>query len=211
MKIRVLLAEDHETVRHGLRLLIEGQADMEVVGEAANGRDAVTGALRLRPDVLLLDISMPELNGLQATRAIRQENPSLGILALTRYGDAAYVKEMLAAGASGYVLKQSATDQLLAGIRAVAAGNQYLDRSLRPEGRPMRQGGSVAGPRATDREREVLRRMAQGQSNKEIAAALDISVKTVEVHKANAMRKLGLKGRIDIVKYAVLQGWLRDP
>jgi two-component system response regulator NreC len=211
MAIRVLLADDHETVRQGLRLLIDRQADMEVVGEAANGRDAVAQASSLRPDVVLIDMSMPDMNGLQATRAMRDQRLPVAIVALTRYSDAAYAREMFDAGASGYVLKQSAAEQMLQAIRAVASGKRFRDSALGEHGRISRDGEAAAQPQASIRERDVLKRMAQGHSNKEIAAALDISVKTVEVHKANAMRKLGLKGRIDIVKYAVLQGWLNEP
>jgi DNA-binding NarL/FixJ family response regulator len=212
-KIRVVLAEDHETVRHGLRLLINSQDDMEVVGEAADGAGAVACASRLLPRVIVLDVSMPVMNGLQATRALAQ-HADIAVLALTRYSDDAYVKEMLGAGAAGYVLKQSATSELLNAIRTVAGGTRYLDPRL---GRPvigdyLARSTPKSKPRPTisDREADVLRRMAQGYSNKEIAAALEISVKTVEVHKSNAMRKLGLRGRIDVVRYALLQGWLTD-
>ena len=211
-KIRVLLAEDHETVRQGLRLLIDGQADMEVVGEAGDGHDAVHSVTTLRPEVAVIDISMPEMNGLAATRVIKERAPETKVVALTRYGDEAYVKEMFGAGARGYVLKQSASGELLAAIRAAARGKQYLDTGL-----ASRADGAVftsrlgTRPRITDRETEVLRFMALGHSNKEIAATLDVSVKTVEVHKTNAMRKLGLQGRIDVVRYAFLQGWLREP
>lgn len=213
-KIRVLIAEDHETVRQGLKLLIDAQDDMEVVAEAGDGRAAVQSAETLNPHVAVLDLSMPEMNGLAATRGIGASAPGTAVVALTRYGDEAYVKELLGAGARGYVLKQSASSELLQAIRAAAGGRQYVDSNLTTTAagrlfKPVR--GEVSSPRSiTDREREVLRLMAVGHSNKEIAAALDVTVKTVEVHKANAMRKLGLQGRIDVVKYAVLQGWLRD-
>jgi DNA-binding NarL/FixJ family response regulator len=213
-KIRVLIAEDHETVRQGLKLLINSQADMEVIGEAGDGQAAVQRAASLNPTVAVLDISMPEMNGLAATRRIRECAPATAIVALTRYRDEAYVKELLAAGASAYVLKQSASGELLDAIRAAARGAVYVDTALdndaaSPPSR--RRRGDPPRSHVTDREAEVLRLMAVGHSNKEIATALDVSVKTVEVHKANAMRKLGLQGRIDIVKYALLQGWLRDP
>jgi DNA-binding NarL/FixJ family response regulator len=213
VKIRVVLAEDHETVRHGLRLLINSQEDMEVVGEAADGAAAIACAEKLLPRVLVLDVSMPVMNGLQATRALAQ-HADIAVLALTRYNDDAYVKEMLGAGAAGYVLKQSATGELLRAIRAVARGTRYLDPRL---GRPVTgeylnraSPKSKSRPTISERESDVLKRMAQGYSNKEIAGAMEISVKTVEVHKANAMRKLGLRGRTDVVRYALLQGWLTD-
>jgi DNA-binding NarL/FixJ family response regulator len=191
-KISVLLAEDHETVRQGLKLLIDRQPDMEVIGEAGDGRAAVECAGTLHPNVVVVDISMPEMNGLAATRAIRAASPSTAVVALTRYGDDAYVQELLKAGALGYVLKQSPSGELVDAVRAAA-------------------GGRASPARITDRESEVLRLMALGHSNKDIANTLDLSVKTVEVHKANAMRKLGLTGRTDVVRYALLQGWLRDP
>jgi two-component system, NarL family, response regulator NreC len=211
-RIRVVVADDHETVRQGLMLLINRQPDMEVVGEAGDGVAAVQCAETLKPAVAVLDISMPKMNGLAATRRIRECAPDTAIVALTRYGDEPYVKELLAAGASGYVLKQSASTELVNAIRAAARGARYLDASLgraHSTGSTTRRGDPP--PRITDRETEVLRRMALGESNKEIAEALKISVKTVEVHKANGMRKLGLTGRIDVVKFALLQGWLRDP
>jgi DNA-binding NarL/FixJ family response regulator len=212
--IRVLLAEDHETVRQGLKLLIDGQSDMQVVGEAGNGRVAVEQAQALSPKVVVLDVSMPEMNGLAATRALAQKVPDAAVVALTRYGDDAYVQALLSAGASGYVLKQSTPGELLNAIRAAAEGKRYLDASLatRVAGAFMARFAPphTQPPRITDREAEVLRLIAVGHSNKEIAASLNLSVKTVEVHKANAMRKLGLAGRIDIVRYALLQGWLTD-
>jgi DNA-binding NarL/FixJ family response regulator len=210
--ISVLIAEDHETVRHGLKLLIDAQEDMRVVAEASDGQVAVDRTAALRPDVVILDVSMPNMNGLVAARVMKQHVPHTAIVALTRHADDAYVQELLAAGASGYVLKQSPSGELLRAIRAVAAGDHYLDPKLavRAAGRfgPRVPGGR---PTITDREAEVLRLTAIGHANKEIAATLNVSVKTVEVHKANAARKLGLHGRIDYIKYAVLQGWLRDP
>jgi len=217
-RIRVLLAEDHDTVRQGLKLLIDAQPDMTVVADVSNGRLALEQARTLvpSPEVAVLDVAMPELNGLLATRALIDLLPGVAIVALTRYTDDAYVQAMLAAGARGYVLKQSDPSELLHGIRAAAAGQTYLDSALtaRVAGAFVARHGRTEPSRAvriTDRESEVLRLIAVGHSNKEIAGQLDISVKTVEVHKANAMRKLNLRGRIDIVRYAVLQGWLQDP
>lgn len=213
--VRVLLADDHVTVRHGLRLLIDGQPDMIVVAEASDGRTALARAQEVRPDVIVMDISMPGTNGLVGTRLLRKTLPASRIITLTRHSDDAYLQELLRAGVAGYVLKQSAPNELLQAIRAVSAGGQYLDSYLTSRvtaGYLGREGRKAARPEAplSERETEVLRMIASGYSNKEIAARLDLSVKTVEAHKANAMRKLGLAGRIDIVKYAVLQGWLHN-
>lgn len=214
-KIRVLLADDHETVRQALRLLLDGQHDIEVVGEAADGTTALQQAERLHPHLVVMDLTMPGMNGLTATRTIRAAHPDVKVIALTRHGDEAYVKELVRAGASGYVLKQSASTELLRAIRAVAGGQPYMDATIAARERdayaPPRARSRPERPLITDREATVLRMMAVGHSNKEIASALHISVKTVEVHKANAMRKLDLRGRIDVVKYAILQGWLEDP
>ena len=211
--LRVLLADDHVTVRHGLKLLIDGQTDMKVVAEASDGATAVQRAMELKPDVVVMDISMPGMNGLVATRTLKEQQPDMAVITLTRHGDDAYLQELLRAGVSGYVLKQSAPSELLQAIRVAASGGQYLDSTLTARvtaGFLAREGRRLGKPSAvvSDRESEVLRLIASGYSNKEIAARLDLSVKTVEAHKANAMRKLGLNGRIDIVKYAILQGWL---
>jgi len=210
--IRVLLAEDHETVRDGLKLLLQSQSDIEIVAEAADGQEAVERAEAIKPQVVVLDLSMPRMNGLAATRALKQTVPEIAVVALTRHDDEAYVKELLGAGAAGYVLKQSSFTELLRAIRAAAAGNRYLDAALASrgkEGHGRRQ--LPTRPAVTERETQVLRLMAVGHSNKEIADQLSISIKTVEVHKANAMRKLELRGRIDVVRYALLNGWLHEP
>jgi len=188
---------------------------MSVVAEAGDGDAAIRHAIDLEPDVVVMDISMPGTNGLIATRTIRQARPRARIVILTRHGDDAYLQELLRAGADGYVLKQSAASELLQAIRATAAKGQYLDSALtaRVTAGFLSKTGKKAqgtGISLSERESEVLRLIAAGYSNKEIAAQLELSVKTVEVHKANAARKLGLKGRIDIVKYALLQGWLSD-
>jgi DNA-binding NarL/FixJ family response regulator len=213
--LRILLADDHVTVRHGLRLLIDGEPDMKVVAEASDGETAIRSALSLKPDVIVMDISMPGMTGLVATRKLKQLQPDAVIVTLTRHGDDAYLQELLRAGVAGYVLKQSAPAELLQAIRAAAAGGQYLDSTLTSRvtaGFLGREGRKVTrtGVTLSEREAEVLRLIASGYSNKEIAARLALSVKTIEAHKANAMRKLGLNGRIDIVKYAVLQGWLHN-
>lgn len=216
-KLRILLADDHETVREGLKLIVNAQADMEVVGEAGDGRTAVARARELLPDLVVMDVSMPELNGLKATVRLKKLCPQVKVLTLTRHTDDGYLQELLRAGVSGYVLKQSASAELIRAIRAVAAGGQYLDPTI-TEKVTGSYVGRAASSRArargghdlTDREQEVLRLIAWGHSNKEIAARLSLSVKTVEVHKANAMKKLGMHSRIDIVRYALLQGWLQD-
>jgi two-component system, NarL family, response regulator NreC len=211
--IRVLLAEDHAAVRQGLRMLLDAQPDITVVGEAEDGHIAVERARELKPDVVVMDVTMPVMNGLQATRAIKEAMADVHVISLTRHADDAYLQELLRAGVSGYVLKQSAATELLDAIRTVVAGHRHVDATLsRPASpSPLRRASSPPErPAITERESSVLRRVAWGHSNKEIAAELDLSVKTIEVHKANAMRKLSLRGRIDIVRYALLQGWLQD-
>jgi DNA-binding NarL/FixJ family response regulator len=214
-RLRVLLADDHVTVRHGLRLIIDGQPDMSVVAEASDGESAIAQALSLKPDVIVMDISMPGMTGLVATRKLKKLQPDAVIVTLTRHSDDAYLQELLRAGVAGYVLKQSPPTELVQAIRAAAAGGQYLDSALTARitagflGREGKRAGKAAAA-LSERESDVLRLIASGYSNKEIAARLSLSVKTVEAHKANAMRKLGLNGRIDIVKYAVLQGWLQN-
>lgn len=211
--LRIFIAEDHETVREGLKLIINAQEDMEICGEAGDGRTAIKMAQELQPDIVVMDVTMPELNGLKATKKLKQLCPHLKILTLTRHTDEGYLQELLRAGASGYVLKQSASSELLRAIRSIAKGGNYLDPAIagRVMGGFIRQQVNVNTQNAlSDRETEVLRQIAWGYSNKEIAAHLTISVKTIEAHKANAMRKLDIGSRIDIVRFAILQGWLQD-
>ena len=215
-KLRILLADDHETVREGLKAILNGQSDMEVIGEAADGHAAVAAACKLLPDIVVMDVSMPQLNGLQATEAMKASCPQVRVLTLTRHADDGYLQQLLRAGASGYVLKQSRAAEVLHAIRAVARGGTYLDpaiasrlvASLGRRTQPAAPGVDNLGLSA--REEEVLRLVAWGYSNKEIAARLDLSVKTIETHKTNATQKLGLHNRIDIVRFALLHGWLRD-
>jgi DNA-binding NarL/FixJ family response regulator len=211
-RVRVLLADDHATVRYGLKLLIDAEPDMAVVAEAGDGDEAVRKTLEMKPDVVVLDISMPGMNGLAATRALKQAQPGILVITLTRHTEDAYLHELLRAGASGYVLKRSAPTELLHAIRGVAAGGQYVDSTLTSRvtaGFISRSGATrKQAPALTDREAQVLRLIAAGYGNKEIGVQLTLSAKTVDAHKTNAMRKLDLRGRIDIVKYAVLQGWL---
>lgn len=215
-KLRVLIAEDHETVCEGLKLIVASQEDMEVCGEAGDGRAAIELARELQPDIVLMDISMPELNGLLAAAKLKRIQPDIKILTLTRHTDTAYLNELLQAGVSGYVLKQSAPTELLCAIRAVANGSNYLDPAITGkvfEGYANRQNklrGETSGESLTARESEVFRHVALGYSNQEIADKTNISVKTVEAHKANCLKKLNMKSRRDIIRYAILQGWMRE-
>jgi len=214
MKLRILLAEDHETVREGLRLILNAQADMEVVGEAKNGHEAISQAQALSPDIVVLDVSMPQLNGLKATQTIKECCPAVKVLTLTRHADDGYVRQLLRAGVSGYVLKQSSSSELLHAIRSIAAGGTYIDPAIADrlvtDYRHRQSVPSGSATSLTAREEEVMRFIAWGYSNKEIAGRLDLSVKTIETHKANGMHKLGMSSRIDIVRFALLQGWLEN-
>ena len=213
--LRIMLVEDHETVRTGLRLLIDHQPDMTVVAEVSTGDQAVSAGQRDDVDLVIMDLSMPGSSGLRAARALRDRRPELKVVILTRHADRTYLQELLRAGVSAYVLKQSPHDELLQAIHAAAAGKQHVDAALTrhmvapysDSTSPKRQ---VRVPTLTDREMSVLRFSAQGYSNKETAQRLNVVVKTVEVHKTNGMRKLGLKGRIELLRFAVLQGWLDD-
>jgi two-component system, NarL family, response regulator NreC len=214
-RLRILLVEDHETVRQGLKLLIDRETDLEVVGEASDGAQAIARAASAELDVVVMDISMPGTSGVVATRQLKELRPNLPIVSLTRHADQTFLEELLRAGASAYVLKQSPHSELLRAIRAAAAGQQYIDPALThhlaaPFASQERKRTRRASPTLTDRETEVLRFVSQGHSNKEIAARLDLSNKTIEVHKANAMRKLGLSGRIELLQYALHVGWLHD-
>ncbi len=215
-KLRILIAEDHLSVREGFRLIIESQEDMEVVGEAGDGRAAVELALQLQPDIVLMDISMPELNGLKAAAKLKRVAPDIKILTLTRHTDEAYLKELLQAGVSGYVLKQSTSTELIRAIHAIAAGGNYLDPAIAGKvfagyaGEQTKLRGEIRGGQLTARESEVLRHIALGYSNKEIAEKMDISVKTAEAHKANCLKKLNMKSRKEIISYAILQGWMNE-
>lgn len=213
-EIRVFLAEDHKMVRRGLKLLIDSEPDMIVVGEADDGREAIERVRDTRPDVLVMDLSMPEVSGLIVAATLKRTIPSVKILTLTRHSDRAYLQELLQAGVSGYVLKQSESEEMVRAIRAIVAGEQYLDPAITgcvfeliASSRP--QPVSDVGEGLSERETDVLRRVALGFSNKEIADHFATSVKTVESQKASALRKLDLKGRHQIVDYAIIQGWLK--
>lgn len=213
--LRLILADDHELMREGLKLLINRQPDMEVVGEADNGESAVALAQELQPDVVLMDVSMPELNGYKATMRLKRVCPEINVLALTRHTDEGYLHQLFEAGASGYVLKKSASAMLIEAIRAVVEGGTFIDPKVAEKvvvGYVNRQTmrGESFGNDLSAREIEILRLIALGYSSKEIGARFRISHKTVEVHKTNAMKKMGMSSRIDIVRYALLQGWLQE-
>lgn len=213
-KLRILLADDHQTVVEGLRMILDAQPDMQVVGTIDDGKDVVAEAVKTTADVVIMDISMPGVNGLAATTRLTADYPSARVLTLTRHADNGYLHQLMRAGAAGYVLKQSRPAELLHAIRAVATGATYLDTAMtapQPNGRAASADAAIAPAAAlSPRETEVLRLIAWGNTNKEIASQLDLSVKTVEAHKANGMRKLRMRGRIDIVRYALLQGWLHQ-
>jgi DNA-binding NarL/FixJ family response regulator len=215
--IRVVIADDHAIVREGLRALVEAQPGLVVVGEAEDAESAWRQARVLRPHVLLLDLSMPGGGGVSAAERIARDCPDVRILALTMHEERGYVSRLLRAGASGYVLKRTASSELVRAIRELAAGRSYIDPSLagalltQRAVRGPRASGHDHGDRVSDlskRETEVLRLLALGYSNKEIAASLEISVKTVETHRANGMEKLGLRNRVALVRFAMDQGWL---
>lgn len=214
--VRVVIADDHAVVRDGLRALVDAQPGLTVVGEAADGDEAWHRARELAPDVLLLDVSMPGVGGFEAAERIARDCPAVRVLALTMHEERGYVLRLLRAGAAGYVLKRTPSAELVRAIRAVAAGGRYVDPSLAGAlvagalaAEPAaRQPGGARAAELSGREHEVLRLVAAGHTNKEIAAALEIGVKTVETHKANGMAKLGLSGRAALVRFALDEGWL---
>lgn len=208
-KLRVFLADDHPVVRGGLRGLIESQPDMQVVGEAVDGEAAVREAVALRPDVVVMDISMPAMGGAEATARIRRECPDARVVVLTAHEDSGYLKQMLAAGAVGYVLKRSAADDLVRAVRGAAAGESYLDPAMSARVAAELTGTKAGtGAELSDREAEVLRLVAQGFLIKQIAGQLGVEGRTAETYKTRAMEKLGLRSRVDIVRYAAGRGWL---
>ena len=215
--LRVFLADDHPIVLAGIKALILDELGFQLVGEARDGRSALRLAIDLRPDVAVLDLSMPGLNGVEVARQLLAVHPDCRILVLTVHEDAAYLRQLLEIGVAGYVLKRSAAEDLVRGIRAVAAGGVYLDPAI--AGRAVGQAAQriladvdpASANELSAREIEVLRLTASGHSNKTIATKLLIGVKTVDTYKARAMAKLGFKSRVEVVRYAMGKGWLADP
>jgi DNA-binding NarL/FixJ family response regulator len=206
-RIRILLADDHAVVRQGFKMILDAQADMEIVGEAANGREAVDLAEQLRPDVVVMDVSMPELNGIEATRRLASSLPRARVVALSMHKDSVYVREILRAGARGYLLKDSGAADLVAAIRAVASGESYLSPAVSNAVLDdYRRHATNPIDLLTSREREVLQLLAEGKTNKEIAGVLNLSVYTVEAHRGRIMEKLNLHSIGELVLFAVRSG-----
>jgi two-component system response regulator NreC len=213
-RTKILIADDHAVVRAGLRLLIDGQEDMEVVGEAADGWQTVEKALELRPDLVLLDITMPGLNGLEAASEIRRKAPDIRLLVLTMHDDEAYLRQFLQIGVSGYIVKQAADTEVVDAVRAVGRGETFIYPSLagvlvdRYLDRPKSTKQASSNGELTARETEVLQLVAQGYTSQQIADRLSISVNTVLTHRAHIMEKLDLRGRAELVRYALAKGLL---
>ncbi len=211
MATRIVLADDHRIMLEGLRILIGRDPGLQVVGQAGNGRDAVNLARRLRPDLVIMDVSLPELNGIEATRQVTAENPECKVIALSIHADTRYVLEMLKAGASGYLLKQCAFEELSRAIREVMANRAYLGPDvthslLKDYVQYFSRDEASAYTTLSPREREVLQLLAEGRSTREVAERLNLSVKTVETHRQNLMRKLGFQSTAQLVKYAIREG-----
>lgn len=213
--LKILLVEDHVVVREALKALIEAQEGMTIVGEAGDGASAVKLAQQLKPDVIVMDVGLPEMNGAEATRQIKRAHAETHIVALTQFEDKSYVRELFDAGATGYVLKRSASEELIQAIRTVSTGGKFFDpvildkiatgfvRTATPT--------KAIDADLSERESEVLRLIAEGHTNKEIAHRLGVSVKSIETYKARAMEKVGLHSRAELVRYALLRGWLQNP
>lgn len=215
-KTRITLSDDHPIMLAGLRNLIEAEPDFELVGEATNGAAALKLIREQKPDVAILDISMPEMNGIMVARKLAEEMPQVKLMVLTLHEDRAYLRQALDVGVRGYVLKRSAAENLVQAIRAVVVGGLYVDPAIvdRVFEKNITRGGRAttvgAMPQLTDREGEVLKLTALGFTNKEAARRLDLGVKSVETYRARGLEKLGLKTRADLVRYASAQGWLSD-
>lgn len=213
-KLKILLADDHQMIRDGLKGIINAQPDMEIIGEVSDGVSAWQQAKQYKPDIVIMDLSMPQMDGAKATERVKCECPDVRVLALTAHDDRAYVDRLIQAGASGYLLKVAAATELIRAIRQVAAGGSYLDPQIANKVvsnymRKQSLKGEARSGTLTQREEEVLRFVARGYVNKEIAARLGISVKTVETHKSRSMEKLEIRSRADVVRYALQNGWLQ--
>jgi two-component system, NarL family, response regulator NreC len=208
-KIRILLADDHAVVRQGFKLILNQQHDMEVIGEASQGREAVRFALTLRPDLVIMDIAMPEVNGVEATRRIIEQSPDCRILILSMHKDVVYVRETLRAGAKGYLLKESIDHDLLRAVRAVAGGDSFLSPEVSRTVLEDYQQIEDPFDLLTARERQVLQMLAEGKVAKEVATELDVSVYTVDAHRGRIMKKLGLKSSSDLVRFAMRKGLIQ--
>jgi DNA-binding NarL/FixJ family response regulator len=212
-KIRVILVEDHPVLRAGVGTLLRREDDLEMIGEAENGLLGVQLAQQLEPDVVIMDVSLPELGGVEATQQIKQARPQQRILALSAHEDAASARMLLDAGADGYALKRSACEELVRAVRIVAAGGSYVDPSIGGalvSGQRRARSGTMSTVSLSEREAEVIRLTAQGYASKEIAQTLSLSPRTLETYKARAMAKLNLASRAELIRYAVRCGWLRD-
>lgn len=213
--LRVLLADDHAFIREGLKALIALQDDIEVVGEAEDGAEAIRLSGACRPDIVIMDVSMPVINGAEATKRILEADSSVKVLALSMHEDRAYLHGLLEAGASGYVLKRSAPQELIRALRSVSNGGMYLDPAIAGKvaapfiERPALRGDAYGMP-LSDREDVVIRLVARGLTNREIAGELKLSIKTVETYKTRSMEKLGLVSRAEIIRHAYMRGWLGD-
>jgi DNA-binding NarL/FixJ family response regulator len=208
MDVRVFLADDHPVFRRGLRGLVDAQPDMHVVGEAEDGRHAIAGVIATHPDVAVLDVSMPGMNGAQATEELARRQPDVKILALSAHEERVYVDQMLASGAAGYVVKRVTTDELVRAIRMVAAGEMFVDPSIASAPAASARPSPKGSRELSDRERGVLERIARGYSMHQIAAILRVSQRTVETYRTRGMAKLGAGSRAELVRYAIEQGWL---
>lgn len=206
-RIRVLLADDHAVVRQGFKMILAAEPDMEIVGEAGNGREAVELVGEARPDVVVMDVAMPELNGIEATRRLATVAPHARVLALSMHKDSVYVREILRAGARGYLLKDSVAADLVAAVRAIASGEGYISPAVSNAVLDdYRQNATSPIDRLTSREREVLQMLAEGKTNKEIATVLNLSVYTVDAHRGRIMEKLNLHSINELVRFAVRNG-----
>ena len=216
-KVKILLADDHKLLRDGLKLLLSGQSDMQVVGEAGTGEETLRQASQLDPDLILMDLSMPDINGLRVTEFLQRDHPQIRILVLTAHEDQVYFQQACRANVVGYVLKRTAGDDLVRTIRKVLGGTLQFDENLaatalrRQFQLPAAAAGQTPSQHLTPREEEVLRGVALGFTNKELANQLGLSVKTIETHKVRLSEKLHLRSRADIVQFALSKGWLAGP